>query len=169
MHAKRLPIVLRDKMMRTFLLAGILVCAAVAQPPVIRVVCNGRIGPYVTFKPAANVIGMVSLAGPSEGWLMELHDSFASLEDLDKALIPAGSVTPGANAFVGRLRLELSYRGPEITQILPKMRYFDVATYHVEPGAYGDFEKFLKARRAAMSSLNLDRPNVVYQIVLKNS
>jgi hypothetical protein len=165
MHEKRPPFVLGNKMMRIFLFAGMLVCAATAQPPVIRVVRNGRIGPYVTFKPAVNVIGMFSLAGPSEGWLVELHDSFGSLEDLDKALIPAGSITPDASALIGTLRPDLSYRGPEITQNLPKMRYFDVATYHVDPATYVDFEKFLKARRTAMSSVNLDRPNAVYQIV----
>jgi hypothetical protein len=152
-------------MMRIVLLAGGILCCAAAQPPVIRVMRNGPVQAYAGAKAAVNVIGLSSVAGASEIWLLELHDSFASLEDLDRALIPAGPLVPGSSAFVGSLRLELSYRAQEANQNLPKMRYIDVAMYHIQPSARAEFEKFLKARRFALSSVNLDRPALVYQIV----
>jgi len=153
-------------MLRIALLAGVMVGCAAAQAPVIRVMRNGPpVEAYASAKAAVNVIGMSAVAGTSEIWLLELHDSFASLEDLDRALIPTGAPIPGSSAFVGSLRLGLSYRAQEAVQNLPKMRYIDVAMYHIQPSARAEFETFLKTRRFALSSVNLDRPALVYQIV----
>lgn len=166
-------------MTKTLLLAGILACAAAAQPPVIRVIPNGSSQAYSLVKTTVNVIAISAVSGPLESWLLELHDSFGSLEDLDKALSnvslvqpaqPGGLVSPNAalsppRAFVGTLRPGLSYLPEQWMQDLPKTRYLDVAIYHIRPDGQADFAKFLKARRAKLSGLNLDRPAMVYQII----
>src|SRR5260370_38096073 len=77
--------------MRITLLAASLGMCAAAQgltdvPDVIRVVRNGFIQPYVSGKAQVNVVGMTAISGFAEKWLIEMHDSFGSLEDLDNAL-----------------------------------------------------------------------------------
>jgi hypothetical protein len=158
-------------MTRILLLAAILVCAAPAQPPVIRLIRgtipNPQMQPYAASGGSVNVVGMYAVAGPFEGWLAEFHDSFGSLENLDKALgyqLPAGAPGPNARALVGSYRAGFSYRAEQAMQSLAKARYVDVVIYHIQPGERGDFERFLKTRRAAMSSVNLDRPTLVYQV-----
>jgi hypothetical protein len=156
-------------MTKLVLLAAIFACAAAAQPPVIRVIRNGSASAYVEGKATTNVIGLSAISGPLETWLLELHDSFGSLEDLDKAI---GGVT-GANsapapprAFIGRLLLTgLSYRPEQWIQDLPKTRYLAVAIYRTPAEGYADFAKFFKSRRALANSVNLDRPALTYQVV----
>lgn len=165
-------------MTKIVLLAGIFACAAAAQPPVIRVIRNGSASAYSVGKANTNVIGLAAVSGPLETWLLELHDSFGSLEDLDKAIgnAAAQASEPGGvvgvnstlappRAFIGQLLPGLSYRPEQWMQDLPKTRYLDVIIYRTQPGGRADFAKFLKTRRTAMSSVNLDRPAVVYRIV----
>jgi hypothetical protein len=44
------------------------------------------------------------------------------------------------------------------------MRYVDVVIYRLRPGTEGDFAKFLKLRGFGQDSVNLDRPDMVYQV-----
>lgn len=165
-------------MTKIFLLAGIFVCAAAAQPPVIRVVRNGSASAYSLGKTTTNVIGLAAVSGPLETWLLELHDSFGSLEALDKAVADAGAPVSqpggvaGANsplapprAFIGRLLAGLSYRPEQWMQDLAKTRYLDVAIFRTPAEGYANFAKFLSTRRALANSVNLDRPAVTYQVV----
>jgi hypothetical protein len=153
-------------MTRIALLGALLAWTAAAQPPVIRVIRTDGGQSYPGNRTGVNMVGLSPLAGRPEAWLVELYDSFGSLEDQDKVLNPPmPAVIPSWKPFVGMLRPGLSYRAQEASQSLPKMRYVDVATYQIQSSAFGDFEKYLKSRRAAMSSVNLDRPNMVYQIV----
>ncbi len=161
-------------MTRLTLLAVLASCAAAQPPGIIRVIRNGSIQPYAEGGAAVNVIGMSSIAGFSETWLVELHDSFASLEDLDKtlgALAPNSSTaTPDvllspSRTLIGLYRPGLSYRPDQAAQSIAKMRYFDVVIYRVRPGTEADLGKLLRARQFGLDSINLDRPDVVYQIV----
>src|SRR5258707_7218189 len=76
------------------LLAIILGMCTVAQadpPALIRVTRNispnaAAIQPYVNARAAAQVLGLRSVSGLQETWLIEEHDSFASIEEIDKAL-----------------------------------------------------------------------------------
>ena len=82
--------------MRILLLAGILSSAAAAQsltevPPIVQLVRKAGTGgasikPYANARAAVNVIGMASVTGLPETWLLESHYSFASVEDLDQRL-----------------------------------------------------------------------------------
>ena len=82
--------------MRTVLLAGILACVAAAQPsveppPIIQVVrkIGTRTPPgrqYNSAGAAVNVLGMTAITGSEETWLVECHQSFDSIESLDRGL-----------------------------------------------------------------------------------
>lgn len=163
-------------MTKTTLLAVVFASCSFADPPaVIRVVRNGPIQPYINAKAPVNVLGMSSISGPSETWLMELHDSFASFEDLDKALstfiparppVVAGDELLGSSqSLVALYKPALSYRPDQAIQTLAKMRYFDVVVYRIRTGAESDFAKFLKLRGLGLDSINLDRPDMVYQVI----
>lgn len=150
------------------MLAGAFACTLPAQPPVIRVIRNGSASAYSEGRATTNLIGLSAVSGPLETWLLELHDSFASLEDLDKATgglaAPNSAIAP-PRAFIGRLLPGLSYRPEQWMQDLPKTRYLAVVLYRTPAESYADFAKFLKTRRALANSVNLDRPAVVYQII----
>jgi hypothetical protein len=167
-------------MKKITLLAGMFASCALAQPPaIIRIIRNSVVQPYMDAKSAVNVIGMSSISGFSETWLVELHDSFGSLEDLDQALAVTGSyyipvqppittgddVLPPSKTLVGIYRPALSYRPDQAIQSFPKARYFDVIFYHIRPGTEAAFANFLKLRGFSLDSINLDRPEIVYQVI----
>jgi hypothetical protein len=59
-----------------------------ADPPeLLRMIRNARDAEsrqiYATAGAAVNVLGMRAVSGLDEAWLMEMHDSFASLEGVD--------------------------------------------------------------------------------------
>lgn len=176
--------------MKTTLLAAIVAACTAAQTPndapaLIRLVRSDSRGidtrliqPYANSKAAAAVVGMISVSGLSETWLMEMHDSFASIEDLDKAL---SAVTPVRTAtdrpespddllapsrtLIGLYRPALSYRPDQTIRILQRARYFYVSIYHIRPGAESDFGEVVRQRRATLDNINLDRPDIAYQIM----
>jgi hypothetical protein len=159
------------------------VCAVVqAQPPaVIRVISNvpgSYIEPYVTGKAPAMVLGLRSVSGLQETWLTELHDSFASIEDTDKALngflderranenvSGYDDVLPGLRKMIGLYRPSLSYRSDEAAKGLPKARYMIVSIYRIRPGQDAGFAELVRLKRAHHDSINLDRPELCYQVM----
>jgi hypothetical protein len=162
-------------MTKTTLLAVTLASCSFADPPaIIRVVRNSSIQPYTNAKAPVNVLGMVSITGASETWLMELHDTFGSFEDLEKTTsafiqaqpsVPPDELLASSKSLVAVYNAGLSYRPDQAIQNLAKMRYFDVVVYRIRPGAEADFAKFLKLRGLGLDSINLDRPNMVYQVI----
>jgi hypothetical protein len=163
-------------MMRPILFALLSVSCAWAQPPnVIRLVRQGTI-PYAPGQAPVNVIAMSVIAGPAENWLIEMHDSFASLEKVDRmqrAAVP--SDTRDSTAFpdllsqsrmlIASYRPELSHRADEGAQLFPKMRYLDFAIIRIRLGAEADLAKLLKLRIFSLDSVNADRPEIAYQVV----
>jgi len=87
------------------LLAAILgLCTILrADPPaLIRVIRNispnaAAVQPYVNAKAAAQVLGLRSVSGLQETWLIEEHDSFASVEEIDRALSSVHPIAKRAN------------------------------------------------------------------------
>jgi len=168
------------------LLAAILGVCTIAQadpPALIRMVRNvpnngSAIQPYVNGKAAAVVLGLRSVSGLQETWLTELHDSFASIEDIDRALIGyqndsrAGDsfsgcddVLPASRTMIGLFRPGLSYRSEEAAKGLPKARFLLVSIYRIRPGRDADFGELVKLRRAHYDTINLDRPEICYQVM----
>jgi len=157
------------------LLVMLVSCAAAQPPGVIRVVRNGSIQPYAHSGAAVNVLGMSAISGSPENWLIELHDSFGSVEDLAARFGPApsGVVAPlgddllpaSSRTLIAVYRPELSYRPDQASQVWPAMRYLDVVVYRIRPGSEADFAKILKLRDVGLDSVNLDRPEVAYQVI----
>lgn len=164
-------------MTRHLLLASLSVSCALAQPPnLIRVVRQGNIGPYITGQAPVNVLSMSAISGPAEDWLIEMHDSFASLETVDKVLNRASPLTPkdaapfpdllaDSQTLIASYRPTLSYRADEGMQMFPKMRYLDIAVIRIRVGTESDLARLLKLRSFSLGSVNADRPEIVYQVV----
>jgi len=50
-------------------------------------------------------------------------------------------------------------------RLLPKARYVNVTVFHVRPGTEGDFGELVRLRRATADAINLDRPDLAFQVV----
>jgi hypothetical protein len=132
---------------------------------------SGNIG-YAEAKDAITVLGATSVTGPSETWSFEMLDSFASMEDLDKALsmmstgVPySDDVLPPARTLIALYRANLSHRWDEAAKIIPKARYFLVSIYRIRPGAQTSFADLVKMRTSRFESINFDQPELAYQIM----
>ena len=151
-----------------------------ADPPaLIRVVRNaGAVEPYASAKVETNVLGMNPVAGLAESWLVEMHDSFASIEAVDQALAsvarrknPSGflpdsdDVLPPARTLVGLYRPSLSYRPTDAEKMLGKAHYFLVSLYRTKPGAEEQFVNLIRLRSVRFDSINLDRADICYELV----
>lgn len=175
--------------MRVYFLPAILAACAMAQPPtypppIMQLVRKpGAIAAplrqYAGSGAAVNVIGMAAITGLSETWLMELHESFASIEDLDKGLSalaqarPAGDpsdpmqddVLAPSRTMIAAYRADWSYRPDQAIRMFSKARYFFISIYRIRPGMDAEFGDMVRLRRAAFESQNLDRPNLAYQVI----
>jgi len=122
---------------------------------------------------------MTSITGPAETWLIEAHNSFASIEALDKALHPflsempsvgqpdqlPGDVLAASRSLIALYRPAWSYRPDQAIRLFPKARYFLVSIYLVRPGAEADFFESVRLRKGNLDSVNLDRPEIAYQVI----
>jgi hypothetical protein len=175
-------VMIYENMTKIILLTGLLAIAAAAQPQnIIRVVRNGNTGSYYQAqnndpKAVVTVLGMSATAGLGENWLIEFHDSFGDLEVLENALGPisasisggppqADELLPSSKALIAIYRPGLSYRADQGVQSFPRTRYFDIAIYRIRLGTEADFGKFLKLRGFGQDSINLDKPEIAYQVV----
>jgi hypothetical protein len=175
--------------MRSLATAVLLASAAAAQgpsdpPPLLQIVRipGGSMAerPYQNAKTAVDVIGIASITGLPETWLLEAHPNFASIEDLDLALhshAPAkpanqfgeaqpGDELPGApRTLVAAYLPSYSYRPGEATRSLPKARYFRVSIYRVKPGTVDFMNSLQSQRRHDYDEVNLDRPELAYRVI----
>jgi hypothetical protein len=174
--------------MKPILLAGIGAWSAAAQPgaeppPIIQVVrkVGTSVPPargYGSAGAAVNVVGMTSITGLPETWLLEAHGSFSSIEALDKGLnsvAPKLTADPGdplqddvlapARTLVALYRHYLSYRPEQAIRMFPRARYFHMTVYRIRTGSEADFSELVKLRRLNLDSVNLDRPDIAYQVV----
>lgn len=175
--------------MKTIALAGILACPTVAQtpaepPPLIQLIRKPRISaapirPYAEARAALNVIGMTSVTGLPETWLVEAHASFASVEAVDRAIgmvtpsnpgseilsASAEDIVPPGRTLIGLYRPDWSYRSEQATRMLPAARYFHVSIHRIRPGSENEFAELVRLRRFGMDKANLDRPDIAYQVI----
>jgi hypothetical protein len=162
--------------MKITLLAGVLTCCSFAQPPdLIRVVREAPIQPYVDGKSPVDVVGMSAISGNGETWIVELHDSFASVEMLDRAMggwtvpnsgfVAGDDVLPSTRTWVARHRPNLSYRPEQAIQNLAKARYVDVVVYRIPPGTEASFQEYRKLRDFGLDSINSDFPDMSYEVI----
>lgn len=116
---------------------------------------------YAAAQADVTVLAATSISGPPETWLIESHDSFASIEDLDQKL----NLETDARILIGLYLPNLSYRPDQAIRSLPKARYFNLTLYRILPGTDSIFGDLIRARRAAFDAINLDRPELVYRII----
>src|SRR5450759_845694 len=174
--------------MRILVLAGILSSAAAAQsltdpPPIVQLVRKPGTGgaslkAYANAGAALNVIGMASVTGLPETWLVEAH-SFASVDDLDQrisALAPVRAFSDASDplqddvlvpsrTMLAQYRPNWSYRPDQAIRMFPKARYFQISLYRIRPGTESEFGELIRLRRATADVVNLDRPDLVYQVI----
>jgi len=158
--------------MKRILLLGIFALCAAAQTPsqpptLIRLIRNGSIKPYSATRAPVTLFGMKSISGFQETWLMETHDSFASIENLEKTISNAmeDDATAPSRTMIALYRPGLSYRPDQAIRMYPKARYFQVSIYRIRPGADSDFADLVRLRRQALDSVNLNRPDIAYQVI----
>jgi hypothetical protein len=174
--------------MKTLLPALILAVSAAAQgpadpAPILQVTRapNGSktVRPYQSAKAAINVIGLASMTGLPETWLLEGHQTFAGIENLDMALRAAAPAEP-ANPFgapqldelLGAPRTMIavyeprySYRPGEANRKLPQARYFRISIYRAKPGSSDLMDSVTSQRRQEYDRVNLDRPELAYRVI----
>src|SRR6185369_4141440 len=175
--------------MRTLLVAGILVSCAWSQPPsdpppIIQITRKPGIGgkpirPYSDARASVDVIGLTAATGLPETWLVELHQNFASLEDLDRSLTAVTplrlSSDPGdplsddvlapSRTMFATWRPNWSYRADQAIRMFPRARYFHISIYRIRAGTEGDFGELVKLRRLSQDSVNMDRPEIAYEVI----
>ena len=155
-----------------------------ADPPeLVRVVRNvlhtDRGQQYAAAGATVNVLGMSTVSGVDPGWQMEMYDSFASIEGLDQSVvahrqsdsldaaeIPSDELLGRVRSLIGVYRPDFSYRADEAVKNFPKARYVLVSVYRVHAGGDAGFDQIVKLRRARTSSINLDRPEIAYEVIL---
>jgi hypothetical protein len=165
--------------MKTILLGGILAFSAAAQaptepPPILQLIrrpgaVTAPIRPYADARAAIDAVGMVSITGPPEAWQIESHQSFASIEDLDKAVGTFGPAQEDplalSRTLIAFYRPNWSYRADQAIRLFPRAHYFHVTIYQVRPDAENDLGELVKLRRLSADSVNLDRPDLAYQVI----
>jgi hypothetical protein len=174
--------------MRIHLLVLTLAISAFAQSPAdpapflqLTRVPNGSktVRPYQSAKAAIDVVGMTSMTGLPETWLVEGHQTFGSIEDLDTALhavAPTGPANefgePQPDELLGAPRTiiaiyqpKFSYRPGEANRNLSKSRYFRISIYRAKPGSVDLMEMVASARRKEYDDVNLDRAELAYRVI----
>ena len=174
--------------MSKLLFALALVPAAFCQaptgpPPILQIACEfghseGPVKPYAAAKAAVDVMGLSSATGTPQTWTIELHNNFASVEDLDKAIFPM-TPAPGARDAYGQPQEDLlapprtmialnepewSYRPDDAVRLPPKARYMEVTIHRIRQGLESDFEHLVHLRKLTNESVNLNRPELAYRV-----
>ena len=125
---------------------------------------------YANARATVDVLGMTAITGEPESWFLEMHSTFGSIEDLDQQLTPLApasrdqSLSP-PRTIIGRLRPEWGYHPYDAARLLPRARYFHVSIYRIRAGTEGDFGGLVKLRRESQDSVNLDRPELAYEVI----
>lgn len=176
--------------MRILVLAGMLCGLGMAQslatdpPPIVQIVrkpgtAGASVRSYANAQAAVNVIGMRSITGLPETWLVEAHYSWASVEDLDQRLIAAApvrvtndavdslqdDVIAPARTMIALYRPNWSYRPAEAVRLFAKARYFQVSVFRIRPGTEAEFGSVIRLRRATADAINLERPDLAFQVM----
>jgi hypothetical protein len=164
--------------MKLLVVGGLLATCTTAQvftepPPIVQLVRIPRAKDvwtrqYKTAQARVEVLGMTAITGLPETWLVEAHDSFASVEDLDRRL---ASLPQGSNEFsppstmIGVLRPNWSYRPDQASRMFVKARYFQISIHQVRAGMEADYAELVRLRRLGQDTMNLDRPEIAYQVI----
>jgi len=175
--------------MKLLIMSGILAAPLIAQtitdpPPILHLIrragaaTGSPLYPYAAGGVAVNALGMTTITAPAETWIVDTHNSFASIEYVNERVHPggvnasgdrgeylSGDVLSDSRNIIAIYRPWLSYRPDQAARMLAKTRYFSVTLYQVRPGAAPDFGEALRTRRDVLDTINLDRPDMSNQVV----
>jgi hypothetical protein len=130
-------------------------------------------------KYPANFLALSSMSGQLETWIVESHASFRSVEDaatfvdatpalkwwLAQYEAQAGASVTDVRRLLAVYRPDLSYRGDQLAQDLPKMRYMSVVLVRLVPARDADFAEAVRLVKGAYEKSGSDQPLVIYQVV----
>src|SRR5579872_5508186 len=127
-------------------------------------------------KYPANFLALSAMSGVPETWILESHDSFASVEAA-RAFIEN---SPGVKWWLGQneaqsgasieqvrrmlaiYRPDLSYRGDQFVQNMPKTRFMSVVLVRLLPARDSEFAEAVRLVRGAYEKSGSDQPLVIY-------
>ena len=69
-----------------------------------------------------------------------------------------------ARTMIASYRPNYSYRPEQAMRSLPRARYMHITIYRVRGGTEAEFSALVNLRRANLDSVNLDRPDIAYEI-----
>src|ERR1700736_2120506 len=129
-------------------------------------------------KYPVNYLGMMAVAGPTEAWFIEGHDSYDSIDKAESyvgrnatlrtelsALEPqGGDLSTGGRTVLLSYRPDLSYHPSQFMSTLPKMRCMLVEIFRVRPGHDPDFSELARTVIAANEKAGIDESVVIYQL-----
>ena len=176
--------------MKRLLLLGAMAATLAAQgvgtaPPIVQIVtraggAESPVRPYQQARAAIDVMGLAATTGLPQTWMLEMHGSFASVEELDRA-IRAYTRTPGSDSamvgdpsedLIGPPRTmiavfnpRLSYRADEAIRLFPRARYLRVTIHRIRVGLEAEFAELVRLRKLTIDSINVDRPELVYHVI----
>jgi hypothetical protein len=144
-------------------------------PPILRLIRNpgsgGLMPRYAEARAAVESIGMTAATGLLETWFVELHQTFAGIESLDQALAPLppgrgddGLINP-PRTMIAQFRPAWSYREDQAIRTPLRARYFHVSLIRIRPGTAADYGELVNLRRQSQDSVNLDRPELAYEVI----
>jgi hypothetical protein len=171
--------------MKLLALTAVLSITAAAQtpPPILRLLRNPNLPtmtPYANAGARIEALGMRSVTGMIETWVIEQHLTFASIEEVDKALrtgggdpaswvdnrgVPQDEVLGAGRSLIAFYRDGWGYHSEDAVRMLPRARYFNVTIYRVRPDADNDMHNLLMAHHAQLDSMNLNQPDLVYHVI----
>jgi hypothetical protein len=70
-----------------------------------------------------------------------------------------------SRTLLGILRPAWSYRSDQAIRMFPRARYFQISIFRIRPGTEADFSELIRLRRATADVVNLDRPELAYQVI----
>jgi hypothetical protein len=155
---------------------------ATDPPPILELVqkpgyAANEIKPYAAVHAAVNVVGLTAVTGVPQTWLVEMHPTFASLEALDQALTALGprdtappdsgqdDILAPERTLIATYQPQWSYRPEQAIRQFALARYMNVTVYRLRNASEDSFAKIVNLRRGSLESLNLDRPDIAYQVV----
>lgn len=168
------------------MLSGIALAQSLASdpPPILQITRKPGTGgastrPYASAQAAVNVVGARAITGLPETWLVEAHYSFSSVEELDQRLAAVAPVRNGAESaeglqddvlapartMIALYRPNWSFRPMEAVKLLGKARYLQVSVFRIRPGTESEFGEVVRLRRATADAINLDRPDLAFQVM----
>src|SRR5207249_1814784 len=97
--------------------------------------------------------------------VMEAHSAMLDRDPGDRFGGLSGDVLAQSRTLIAVYRPGFSYRPDQAARMLPRTRYFSVTLYRTRPGADGEVSELLRARKDFFDSMNLDRPDIAYQVI----